>query len=456
MKKLLTTMVFILFFLDISFAQDAWTLQSTLTGLGSSPAISVYSPTGVVVAGGISSQPKVFKSTDSGVSWTDITGNLAGNPKVYSVWAVDENLIFAGDGGSNSGNGGNAKIWKTTNGGTSWTTILTTGGSNGYINGIVFSRTMPNFGVIQSDPPTGDGQPYWIAKTTDGGNNWIVTNAPGVAGSSAILRTVMVIDNLFYGFGTYPAGNVYFTTDGGATWNFPNSGVGKYSIPTGFAFSSDKTYGITVEASSLPNIKRTTNGGVNWSWINTGGDVTGYFSRMIWVYGTSTCYLTGEVGSGGTIKKSVDNGATWVTQSTAGTTMLYSIDLVYVSGTVYAYAIAVNGRVIKLYDILTGVESTDNTVPADYSLSQNFPNPFNPTTKIKYSVPETGHAPSLQHVILKIYDILGRDVATLVNEEKSAGSYTVELNAAKLSSGVYFYKLIAGEFIQTKKMLLIK
>jgi hypothetical protein len=99
----------------------------------------------------------------------------------------------------------------------------------------------------------------------------------------------------------------------------------------------------------------------------------------------------------------------------------------------------------------------EKIIPSDYSLSQNFPNPFNPTTTIKYSIPvETGHAPSLRHVTLKVYDLLGRDVATLVNEEKSAGSYAVELNAAKLSSGVYFYKLIADKFIQTKKMILLK
>lgn len=450
MKRLSTTMVFMLFFLNIFFAQGAWSLQSTLTGLGSSPAISVYSPTGVVVAGGISSQPKVYKSTDSGISWTDITSNLAGNPKIYSVCAVDENLIFAGDGGSNSGNGGNAKIWKTTNGGTSWTNILTTGGSNGFINGIVFSRTMPNFGIIQSDPPMGDGQPYWIAKTTDGGDNWTITNAPGVASSGAVLNTVMVIDDSFYGFGTYPAGNVYFTTDGGANWNLPKSGVGKYSIPTGFAFSSDKTYGITVEASSLPNIKRTTDGGVSWSWINTGGDVTGYFSRMKWVYGTSTCYLTGEAGSSGTIMKSVDNGATWVTQSTAGTTMLYSIDLVYISGTVYAYAVAVNGRVIKLQEILTSVELTDNTIPSNYKLEQNYPNPFNPTTSISFSMPQASF------VTLKVYDVVGREVANLMSEQKDTGIYKFNFDASKLSSGIYFYRLQAGNFTNSKKMLLIK
>jgi hypothetical protein len=96
-----------------------------------------------------------------------------------------------------------------------------------------------------------------------------------------------------------------------------------------------------------------------------------------------------------------------------------------------------------------------------YTLSQNFPNPFNPSTTIQFSIPiEAMHASSA-HVTLKVYDVLGREVAILVNDEKPAGSYSVTFNVetlhgASLPSGVYFYKLTAGEYIQTKKMLLMK
>jgi hypothetical protein len=94
-----------------------------------------------------------------------------------------------------------------------------------------------------------------------------------------------------------------------------------------------------------------------------------------------------------------------------------------------------------------------------FSLSQNYPNPFNPTTKIKYSIPsnaETGYIPSSQNIVLKVYDILGNEVAVLVNEPKAPGSYEVEFNAGALPSGIYFYQLRAGEKIESKKMLLIK
>jgi hypothetical protein len=94
----------------------------------------------------------------------------------------------------------------------------------------------------------------------------------------------------------------------------------------------------------------------------------------------------------------------------------------------------------------------------DFSLSQNYPNPFNPSTKIKFAIPnvETRHASSLQMVTLKIYDILGREIATLVNEEKPAGEYEVGFNAINLPSGIYFYQLSAGNFVETKKMILLK
>ena len=89
-------------------------------------------------------------------------------------------------------------------------------------------------------------------------------------------------------------------------------------------------------------------------------------------------------------------------------------------------------------------------VPNKYLLSQNYPNPFNPSTTIKYSVPK------LSFVTIKIYDVLGSEIATLVNEEKPIGTYALNWNAANLSSGVYFYLLQAGDFVQTKKMILLK
>lgn len=103
---------------------------------------------------------------------------------------------------------------------------------------------------------------------------------------------------------------------------------------------------------------------------------------------------------------------------------------------------------------LTSVEEVKN-FPLSFSLSQNYPNPFNPNTKIRYTIPgvETLLATSVQ---LKVFDILGNEVATLVDEYKPAGSYDVDFDASYLSSGVYFYKLQAGSFVETRKLMLLK
>ena len=102
------------------------------------------------------------------------------------------------------------------------------------------------------------------------------------------------------------------------------------------------------------------------------------------------------------------------------------------------------------------------TGPKEFKLEQNYPNPFNPTTKIRYTIPDVGS--ELAQTVIKVYDILGNEVATLVNEEKEPGYYEVEFNAEQLSSGIYFYRLQSGNpstssgqnYIRTKKMILLR
>ncbi|WP_337865733.1 T9SS type A sorting domain-containing protein [Ignavibacterium sp.] len=95
------------------------------------------------------------------------------------------------------------------------------------------------------------------------------------------------------------------------------------------------------------------------------------------------------------------------------------------------------------------------TLPTEYKLEQNYPNPFNPNTKIRYSLPQEARGEK-QEVSLIVYDILGNKVTTLVNEQKEAGYYETKFNASQYASGVYIYRLQAGSFVSTKKMLLIK
>ncbi|MCL6099994.1 MAG: T9SS type A sorting domain-containing protein [Bacteroidetes bacterium] len=107
---------------------------------------------------------------------------------------------------------------------------------------------------------------------------------------------------------------------------------------------------------------------------------------------------------------------------------------------------------------ITSVEDEGENVPKEFLLYQNYPNPFNPETSISYTIPnvETRRGESLQHVKLRVYDVLGREAATLIDEEKAAGKYEIKFDASKLPSGIYFYTLKAGDYLQARKMLLIK
>ena len=116
----------------------------------------------------------------------------------------------------------------------------------------------------------------------------------------------------------------------------------------------------------------------------------------------------------------------------------------------YVYAGTGNGVWRRPLSEVTPVEENQIEIPSSYNLSQNYPNPFNPSTKIKYSIPQSSN------VVIKVFDILGNEIETLVNEEKSTGSYELSWNAANLPSGVYFYQLKAGDYTSVKKMILLR
>ena len=114
------------------------------------------------------------------------------------------------------------------------------------------------------------------------------------------------------------------------------------------------------------------------------------------------------------------------------------------------WSVTSTGGIAGYYELISGITNNHNQVPSDYALSQNYPNPFNPSTKIAFSLPKAGN------VSLVVYDILGREVATLVNTFVNAGTHVVPFDASALSSGVYLYKITSGSFIDSKKMVLIK
>ena len=164
-------------------------------------------------------------------------------------------------------------------------------------------------------------------------------------------------------------------------------------------------------------------------------------------------------GSRSGVYVSSDSGATWTSINEGWEYQLISVNALTVSNN-YLFA-GTNGYGIWRMPLsqfkLTGIEEQKGTIPVIYNLNQNYPNPFNPATTISYSIPRESF------VTLKIYDALGRQVTSLVEKKESPGKYSVEFNASKLSSGVYFYRLNAltygkhsREIVQTRKMLLLK
>jgi hypothetical protein len=160
--------------------------------------------------------------------------------------------------------------------------------------------------------------------------------------------------------------------------------------------------------------------------------------------------------SGFYIERKKGSGGTYSVIDSVGANVSTFTDMTGVGGSHYFYRVrGYNSYVRSAYSnevnlTLTGIKSDRPGVPDKFDLSQNYPNPFNPSTKITYQLPAAGH------VTLKIFDSLGRELATLVNENLAAGYYDATFNADKLPSGIYFYRLAAGGYVSVKKMVLMK
>jgi hypothetical protein len=160
--------------------------------------------------------------------------------------------------------------------------------------------------------------------------------------------------------------------------------------------------------------------------------------------------LTGDGASTPSITFNTDGTLYGLKGTGSETNKLITINTLNGGGTEIA-SLGMSGlQTIFISSIIVGVEDEINYVPTSYELHQNYPNPFNPSTTFRYSIP------TQSKVVLKLYDILGNEIATLMDEEKQVGIYELTWNAANLPSGVYFYQLRAGSFVETKKMLLLK
>lgn len=443
----ITIAFFILFLTEAGWSQ--WFEVGTLNNL-EYPNISVVDSNVVWIAGGYP-YPVIYRTVNGGMNWSSIP--LNGLPFGLSgIAAKDSVTAFVCD-YAGKFNGGNSKVFKTTNAGVNWLLIDSTGGDSGFFNGLVFSKSNPMIGIAQSDSPLGVGTPYFILKTTNGGDNWFRQSPPGITNSYGLYYSIFVIDNSFYGFLVYNSNitRTYLTSNAGVNWILGNEGL-NINVTGDLVFNDNKNTGILVTDALLPNVERTTNSGQNWNLINTNTNISGDCGSA-WISGTITVFIcAGQNTSNNTILRSDDGGLTWTAQNTSNVTALAEIDYARYNDKLVAYCVASDGTVVKTRQTVkpVGISQLSNEVPEKFSLKQNYPNPFNPATNLEFGISKLGF------VSLTIYDILGKEVSKLVNEELTPGNYKVEFNGSELPSGIYFYRLEVNGLRDTKSMMLVK
>ena len=297
-----------------------------------------------------------------------------------------------------------------------------------------------------------------IIRSSDSGLNWEIVNSP----TTSNLTDVSVVesdkgDTVITITGENLA--AFRTTDWGNSWAI--IGIGKSRSPNE-ANTYNRVYFFDNNIGYIggpPNfVGKTTDGGLNWTTLYCPG-----FNEI-----TDFNFISPDsgvvVGTSGIARFTTDGGLSWA-EDTAVTNLLNgrTVNAIYRGeGENSAVIVGESNMLIVMTPDSTLLSAGDEEIenPNDYNLSYNYPNPFNPTTKIQYTIPPAGN-PLLGGargglITLKVYDILGNEVATLVNEEKTAGEYEVEFNAYGLPSGIYFYRLTAGEFTETKKLVLMK
>lgn len=443
MIKALWLIIVLIFCISPVYSQWVTVSQLPAVELGAYPSVSVPNCSTIVISGGDNNNPRVYLSTNSGINFTNITGNINGN-ELYCIYAFNKDTIIAGDGGSSGGLGGNAKVYKTINGGLNWTTILTTGGNSGFISGITFSKLNPNFGIIVSDPALNNDS-FWIAKTFDRGVTWQVAKAPNGVAPYTTQNSDFAVDSLFYGFGlnTSPA-RFYLTTNGGISWSVKSIGLNGFSVPS-VVFKTDKQNGIALSDVTLPSLAITTNAGQNWQIVNTGAGTNGT-GTVKWVFGTDVFYLAAS-----NIKRTSDNGLTWHLMTSESVPAISQMDI-YSSGfnSICAYALAANGKLLRYEGEPFGLDPNNTAIPLNFILEQNFPNPFNPSTTIKYSVPEAAD------VEIILYDVSGKEIQTIISGFHRSGNYSETIETNYLPSGIYIYTLMSKNISLSRKMVLLK
>lgn len=373
----------------------------------------------------------IYKTTDNGSSWINLTNGWANAPGNANIMIqIAGNNIFVGSFllgvFMSPDNGSTWQIDSTGLEGSFNCHIVYTDGSN-----VFASFDWPTYGFYMK--PAGPGAWTRINSNVIGG------------GYISTVKGMTKINNILYA-ATRNSG-VYESTDNGMNWT-KKTNAGLPSPVDGQFADRLLNIGPDLYVSTDNGIYKSTDQADSWTRVDQGFATWNQFNvAQIWGMYTDGTNLYASMAQDDSAYVSSDGGNTWSDISSGLNHRLKAFAMH--NGTLFATQWDIDSSIVK-YAGLTGVEKEDDINPRNFSLSQNYPNPFNPTTKINFTIPET------DFVSIKVYDLLGREIAELINEELSQGKYSVNFNASNLTSGVYYYILEAGDYFETRKMLLLK
>jgi hypothetical protein len=424
MKRLFFLILIISIFTNI---QAQWSEQTSgvITALRSACSTPSSNVGWICGASGV-----VLRTTNTGTNWVSVSTGIPTSNTLICISAVDANLALVVGYVTP-----NTYMYRTSNGGANWTQVLT---EAGFYDAVWMVNATTGF---MAGDPVGNRWSLW--KTSNGGVNWDSTGIYCAAGTSteAGWNQAMYIVYPKIWIGTNNT-LIRYSANWGTSWTgLPTTGeVNGYSLCFNYMSGQE---GLMAGATAMLS---TSNFGSNWTnipMLGTGNVVgitfvpiiTDNFITPAWYVRTSTVIYAST------------NGTSWNTEYTASAGNYNAISQARQGRGIWA--VRSNGG-ISFHTIIADVNKIGTNAPNKYELFQNYPNPFNPVTNIKFQIPQTGF------VTMKVYDALGKEIQTLIEQELKSGFYETKFNAENLSSGIYFYKLVTDKFADVKKMIVVK
>jgi hypothetical protein len=409
-KKLILNIFYLLFLINTHvYAQ--WTRTFCSSGILITKGNDVFSGTkwGVYI---LSDNNIIAEPVNNGLpdvhSYTIVNALTANNNKIF-VSVFDT-------------------VYSSTNNGAKWET------ANNGLSGTIISLAANDEKIFAgTNDPGIDSSMGRIFLSKDNGSNWYKVDN-GIIGNEYISSLLINGNNVFIG----TRKGAFVSSDDGSSWKAVKSGMMIYG-----GINALTAIGDTIIAGTNNGVFILTDKDSSWIDANTG------LPEIKGIYSLATYGNTIFAGSSYDVFLSTNRGSSWIS-FTEGLINLRINSLT--RNDTYIFAATDRDGVWRrpLSEVITQVENNHNHKPIFFLLKQNYPNPFNPSTTISYTIGKQGN------VLLKIIDILGRDVTILVNEQKFPGTYSIQWNVKDQASGVYFYKLTSGNNCLIRKMILLK